>query len=104
MRKHIFKIFLVFVLLISLAGCGKKTSVHIRVDGIGNYTVSKVSRDFVNFSVNQNEIEVTVKKEGTYALFLEGEDGKEYSLELRYADGKVAVTSRDEITIQFETK
>lgn len=98
MRKRILIILLVLVMMMNFVGCAKKTSVHISVEGIGNYTLMQIPKGFKNFAINDNDIDVTVKKEGVYTFYLKGEDGKEYSFNLSYYDGKVGVSSKDELT------
>ena len=104
MRKKIVITLLALVMILSLAGCAKKTCVHISVDGIGDYVVTQISGGTVNYSVKESDIEVTVKDEGVYTFGIKGEDGKEYSIELSYYDGKADVYSEDNITINFDVK
>ena len=105
MKKRIVTILLVLIMMLCLVGCGKKPTVRISVDGIGDYNVTQVSREFKNYSVDSNNvINVTLKKEGVFPFVLMGEDGKEYSFTLSYDDGVVRVSTEDDITINMEVE
>lgn len=103
MKKKIAVVLLVLIMVLCLVGCGKKPTVRISVDGIGDYSVTQVSREFKNYSVDSdNVISLTLKKEGVFPIVVMGEDGTEYSIELSYEDGKVEVSSEADIAINME--
>lgn len=105
MKKRIVTILLVLIMMLGLVGCGKKPTVRISVDGIGDYRVTQVSREFKNYSVDSdNVISLTLKKEGVFPVVVMGEDGTEYSFTISYDDGKVEVSSEDDITVNMEVE
>ncbi|MCQ2441740.1 MAG: DUF3872 domain-containing protein [Oscillospiraceae bacterium] len=97
MKKRMLLLLVAFALLVSVAGCAKKTSVHISLVGMDGVQVTQIPEKLENYSVEENEITVTVKQEGDYTFVVEDEDGNEYTLLLHYYDGKAEVSSEDGI-------
>ncbi len=84
---------------ILLFGCGKKKTVRFTVDGIGTYQVTSIPEGTLNGGVNDQEVFVTLNKEGDYDFTLQAEDGTECVVTVKYHDGAVEVTSADEVGI-----
>ena len=101
MKKTIAAVILPAALVMGLTGCGSKAVIDVSVDGIGEYTISKVPiDDVVNFSHNEKgEMKITVKEDGDYDFAVVDENGKEYTLTVQY-DGKTAeVQTEDDISV-----
>ena len=100
MKKTIAAVILPAALVMGLTGCGSKAVIEVSVDGIGEYTISKVPiDDVVNFSHNEGEMKITVKEDGDYDFAVVDENGKEYTFTVQY-DGKTAeVQTEDDISV-----
>lgn len=98
MKKRISAILLILAVL-SFAGCAKKTSVKIILNGEDSYKLTQVPGDLGSFSTSaeDNSINVTLKHDGVYTFVLVGNDGKEYTLEINYHNGEAEVHSADEL-------
>lgn len=91
-------------MMMSAVGCAKETKVHFKAEGIGDYEIMNIAEGVESFSMQDNDITVTVKKDGDYDFILKGDDGKTYTVVLSYHDGKAEVKSKDNIKINFDTK
>lgn len=104
MKKKLIALALALMMLLSLAGCGKKTTLHMTVDGIGNYEVTQIPAGFDSYNVVDNTIDVTVKKDGVYTFVVTAEDGQEYSFTLNYSNGTAAVEADDGLSVVVGAK
>ena len=95
---------LVLIMVLSMAGCAKKTSLAITIDGIGDYQVVQASGGLKNFSVVDNDIHLTVKNDGVYAVVVQDNNGKEYTFTLTYQNGKAQVTTEDNMTVTMHAE
>lgn len=78
-----------------IAGCSSSMKLHMDVNGIGDYEVIECPKDFGKYSKQDNEIEVTVKKDGDYKFVVKGEDGQEHTFTLKVHDGKAEIAETD---------
>lgn len=104
MKRKIAAIILAFIMILSLAGCAKKTTVAVTIDGIGDYRVVRCSDSFKNFSVQDDVIYLTLKSDGVYMVAVQDDDGKEYSFTLTYDNGKVEISTDDDMTVNMSVE
>lgn len=104
MKKKIAAIILVCIMILSMAGCAKKTTLAVTIDGIGDYRVVRCSDSFKNFSTHENEILLTLKNDGVYAVVVQDDDGKEYTFTVTYQNGKAEVTTEDDMTVNMHVE
>ena len=104
MKKRILTAALIFILILTVTGCGNKSEITISLGGVGDYEVTEIPSGLVNYSTNDNVITVTVKKNGSYDFKVKGEDGKEYSFTLNYENKKVEAQTDDDIAVNLGIK
>ncbi len=104
MRKGIVAIALSLALAFAVVGCAKKATVHIALDGIGNFTLVQVPTDTVNCSMNDGEITATLDKEGDYAFTVRAEDGKEYTVTVTYKDGSATAQTDSDADVKVDVE
>lgn len=95
MKKRIVIALVMVAMLLSLAGCARKTTVSITINNIGDFEISKVPAGFENLSTVDNTVKITVKKDGEYPITVKAEDGKEYTVVLKYEKGVAYVESEE---------
>ncbi len=101
MKKAIAAFILPMALAMGLTGCGSKAVIDVSVDGIGEYTISKMpTDDVVNFSHNEKgEMKITVKKDGNYDFAVVDQEGKEHTFTVQYHDKTAEVQTEDDISV-----
>lgn len=104
MKKKIAAIILVCIMILSMVGCAKSTTLTVTLDGIGDYRVVRCSDSFKNFSTHDDEIILTVKNDGVYAVVVQDDDGKEYTFTVTYQGGKTEVTTEDDMVINISAE
>lgn len=104
MKKRLFALLLTTLMIFSLAGCAKKTTLQMNVQDIGKYQVIDFPKDLEGFSVVDNDIEITVKKDGVYSFTVKDENDKEYTFDVNYNNGAAEVYSRDGINVVVGAK
>jgi predicted small secreted protein len=110
MKLNMKKVAAVVLLLLSVcmlfAGCSKKRTVTMYIDGIGKFAMKTLPEDTVNFAYegDENAVVITVKKEGDYGFVVTGEDGSDYNITLTYHDGTVSYTADEGITIALKSE
>lgn len=104
MKKRVIAVILVLIMVLSLAGCAKTTTLAVTIDGIGDYRVVRCSDGFKNFSTHDNEILLTVKNDGVYAVVVQDDNGKEYTFTVTYQNGKTEVTTEDDMVVNMSVE
>ena len=104
MKKRILTAALIFILILTVTGCGNKSEITISLGGVGDYEVTEIPSGLVNYSTNDNVITVTIKKNGSYDFKVKGEDGKEYSFTLKYENKKVEAQTDDDMAVNVGMK
>lgn len=104
MKKKIAAVIVLCIMILSLVGCAKKTTLTVTLDGIGDYRVVRCSDGFKNFSTHDNEILLTVKNDGEYAVVVQDDNGKEYTFTVIYQDGKTEVTTEDDMVVNMSVE
>ncbi len=89
---------------ILLFGCGKKKTVRFTVNGIGTYELTGIPEGTLNGGINDQEVFVTLDKEGDYDFTLTAEDGTEYVVTIKYHGDAVEAASADELGISVSVE
>lgn len=102
------KIFILGLLVVTmgmmLVGCGKKKTVTLTVGGIGDVELAGIPEGTLNGSTSGDALTVSLKKEGDYDFVLRGEDGKEYTVTIKYHDGAVEGVTDDGLELGVAVK
>lgn len=106
MKKRITALILTIAAAISMVGCGSsKTTVHISIDGIGEYELAEIPAGLVNTSKTAEDgLVVTVKENGDYDFVVRGDDGQDYEFTLEYKDGEANIKTAEDIDITVSTE
>lgn len=102
--KSIFTALLVLAMVICLCGCTRKTTLRIRVENIGDYSVIEMPKDFVGYSQQINDIIVTVKTEKDYHFVIRNDEGQKYSFTLQYQNGQASIVTNDDISVTISVE
>lgn len=91
MKKRIMTALVILAMVLSLAGCVRKTTICVTVGDIGDYDIVQIPEGFKNLSKQDYTVKMTVDKEGEYPLVIRADDGKEYTIVVGYKDGVASV-------------
>ncbi len=100
MKKGIAAVALSLALAFAVAGCAKKATVNIAIEGVGDCELVEVPSGTVNTSANENVITTTLSKDGDYVFGVKGDDGERFSVTVSYADGKASVSTDADAEVQ----
>ncbi len=104
MTRTIALLLVLVTMSLALFGCAKKKTVSFTVDGIGTYQLTGIPEGTLNGGNHDQEIFATLNKDGDYDFTLEGEDGKEYVITIKYHNGTVEATSADDLGISVKVE
>lgn len=95
MKKRMIAVLLVLAMILTFAGCSKKTTIVISFTEIESFEIVQIPESIENLSHNENSVSVTVKKDGEYPIVIKTEDGTEHTLNIKYEKGTAYVDAGD---------
>lgn len=95
--KRVLTLALVLCLMFVLAGCGNKSTIHIAVGDMENYTLTQIPSGLSSGATTEDGITVTVEKNGDYEFVLTDKDGNEHPFTLHYENKSAEVVCDEEI-------
>ena len=84
-------------LMFVLTGCGNKSTIHIEIDGMENYTLTQIPAGLSSGATTEDGVTVTVDKNGDYEFVLTDKDGNEHPFTLHYENKSAEVVCDEEI-------
>ncbi len=95
--KRLLTLACVLCLMFVLAGCGSKSTIHISVENMENYTLTSIPAGVVNGATTVDGVTVTVNKNGDYTFILTDKDGVEHPFTLHYENKSAEIKCDEEI-------
>lgn len=95
MKKKLMVVLLVLVMMLGLGGCAKEKKVHIDTSSIKGLEMVSIPEGTKSGSFGDDGITVTLSKNGTYEFVAKDEEGKTYTIVLKYENGTVEAFSDD---------
>ncbi len=95
--KRVLTLACVLGLMFVLAGCGNKSTIHIAVEGMENYTLTQIPAGLSSGATTEDGVTVTVDKNGDYEFVLTDKDGNEHPFTLHYENKSAEVVCDEEI-------
>lgn len=93
MKKRMIIALVLVAMLLSLAGCARKTTVSISLPSLGDYDIVTIPEGFANLGKQDGTMKLTVKKYGEYPIVIKAEDGTEHTIQVTYDKDGVTVTA-----------
>ncbi len=101
MKKILRLMLVVFVSCTFLVGCAKERKITIELGGFGNYELVKVPDGLVDSKLEDDQIIVTVNKDGNYKFVIKDEDGKKHTLTFKYKNYSASAVCKDASSINL---
>lgn len=95
--KKVIAALLILAMVLSLAGCARKTAVSIEIMDVGDIELVQIPRGLEGLSAAGHTVHMIVKKDGSYPFVIRADDGREYSFVMTYEKRTTVVETSDDV-------
>ncbi len=88
---------LILVLVLSLAGCARKSTVTVTAAGLSELKIVSMPAGAESVGYSGNSVTMTLKKDGEYPVTFKDEDGTEHTFTVQYENGIASVMGDEEM-------
>lgn len=95
MKKRIAVMLMVIVMVLSFAGCAKRTMITVKLPDIGEFEIVQKPDKFLALGSTEDSVKITVNEYGDYPFVVKTDDGTEYSFVVKYEKSGTSVDAGD---------
>ncbi len=100
--KKIFVTMMAVIMVLSFASCSSVQKYEITIKSDDQYELTSAPDSVEDVSLKDNVLSISIKEEGEYKFVIQkvNDDSKQYTITLKYEDGKGEVSSDSDLELE----